>query len=66
MISGRTLKAADPLHTNIDNFNVNDRLKSVYMNHITIDKNSTVQKIMLEKVLASIREANKNSGKSLS
>ena len=63
MISGRTLKALDPLHTEIDNFNVNSRLKNVYMNHITIDKNSTVQKIMLEKVLASIQEANKNSGK---
>lgn len=65
MISGRVLKAADPVHTHIDNFNVNNNLKDVYMNHITIDKNSTVQKIMLDKVLASIHDANKNSGKSL-
>lgn len=66
MISGRTLKAADPVHTQIDNFNVNNRLKNVYMNHITIDKNSTVQKIMLDKVLASIQQANTDAGKRLS
>lgn len=54
MFSGLTLKAIDPVHTQIDNFNVN-AIKTIYVNHFTIDKNDTIQKIMLDNVLATLR-----------
>lgn len=58
MFSGLKLKAADPQRTHINNFNVTT-IKEVSVNHFTIDKNNKIQEIMLEKVLATIRKANK-------
>lgn len=58
MFSGRALKAVDPAHTQLDNFDVSTR-KDIYLNHFTIDKNNTIQKIMLEKVLATLQYTNK-------
>ena len=56
MISGRALRATDPERTEINNFNVMT-LKNIYLNHITIDKNKTIQKIMLDKVLATMKDS---------
>ncbi|MDP1602201.1 MAG: hypothetical protein Q8M03_02965 [Legionella sp.] len=58
MFSGLALKAMDPEFTHIDNFNVT-RLHGVYVNHFTIDKNNNIQKIMLNKVLATLKESTK-------
>lgn len=58
MISGRAPKAADPAQTHIDNYDVT-KIKNLYVNHITIDKNNRMQKIMLDKVLATLQDAKK-------
>jgi hypothetical protein len=55
MFSGLALKAMDPEFTKIDNFNVT-KIQGVYVNHFTIDKNSKIQKIMLDKVLAALKD----------
>lgn len=54
MFSGLTLKAIDPARTEIINFDVN-AIKTIYVNHFTIDKNDTIQTIMLDNVLATLR-----------
>jgi len=58
MFSGLTLKARDSKQTHVVNFNVKT-LKGIYVNHFTIDKNKAIQKIMLDKVLATLSVANK-------
>lgn len=58
MFSGLKIKAVDPEFTYVDNFDVS-RIKDVYVNHFTIDKNKEIQKIMLQKVLAVINDMNK-------
>ena len=58
MFSGLKLKAMDPTSTHIENYNVSAE-QNIYVNHFTIDKDRRVQKIMLEKVLATIKDANK-------
>ncbi len=58
MFSGLTLKAVDPARTRIKNYNV-DEIKGAEVNHFTIDKDEHVQKIMLENILATLKEANK-------
>lgn len=54
MFSGLKVKAVDPESTHINNFNV-ATIKNVYVNHFTIDKNREIQKIMLENVLAVVK-----------
>ncbi|KTD13265.1 hypothetical protein [Legionella jamestowniensis] len=53
MFSGLKIKAEDPEFTYINNFDVS-KLKNIYVNHFTIDKNKEIQKIMLDNVLAVI------------
>jgi hypothetical protein len=49
MFSGLKLRAADPTKTHIENINA-AQLKAVGINHFTIDKNSVVQEMILEKI----------------
>ena len=53
LFSGLRLKAVDPKSTEIENFNITT-IKDARVNHFTIDGNQSVQKIMLEKVLAAL------------
>ena len=58
MFSGLKLIAIDRKQTSIDNFNVT-AMKDVSVNHFTIDKNNKIQKMMLDKVLATLNIADK-------
>ncbi|CEK11477.1 hypothetical protein [Legionella hackeliae] len=58
MFSGLKIKAVDPEFTYVNNFDVS-KLKNIYVNHFTIDKNKEIQKIMLENVLAVINNTPK-------
>ncbi|RUR12080.1 hypothetical protein [Legionella sp. km772] len=49
MFSGLKLRAVDPAKTHIENIDVT-KLKGVGVNHFTIDKNPTVQEMILEKI----------------
>lgn len=60
MFSGLKLKAEDPKHTRIENLNVT-AIKDAHVNHFTIDKDESVQKIMVDNILATLKEANKKS-----
>jgi hypothetical protein len=55
MFSGFKLRAANKNLTAIDNINVG-KLKGVYVNHFTIDKDKTVQAMILEKVNNVLRQ----------
>lgn len=55
MFTGLRLKAEDPDQTKIVNLNVN-KVKSLHVNHFTIDKNQRVQRIMLTKVLKTLKQ----------
>ena len=50
MFSGHKIQAEDPEFTHIDNLKVKD-LAEVKVNHFTIDKNSKIQQLMLQKIL---------------
>ncbi|MBA2709723.1 MAG: hypothetical protein H0U57_03915 [Tatlockia sp.] len=54
MFSGLQIKAVDPDSTYIENIN-SQTLNKVAVNHFTIDKNLEVQKLMIEKTLAAIK-----------
>ena len=60
LFSGFSLKADDPELTHVENFNVN-RVKGATVNHFTIDKAPYVQQLMLERILATLKKANKRS-----
>ena len=53
LFSGLKLKAMDPTRTDVENFNVTT-IKDTSVNHFTIDGNEEVQRLMLDKVLATI------------
>lgn len=55
MFSGQVLYAYSPEKTKIENFRVNN-FYDIYVNHFTIDKHPKVQKLMLDKVLATLAE----------
>lgn len=57
MFSGIKIKADDPKKTKVANMNVNDW--EVHVNHFTIDKHDAVQKLMIERVLATLAPVNK-------
>lgn len=65
MFSGLTLKAMDSSRTRIENYNVNE-IKGAEVNHFTIDKDEHVQKIMVNNILAVLKEANKRKIKHVS
>ena len=58
MLTGLRVTAIDPSKTHVENLNVNT-LKSIRVNHFTIDKKPEIQKIMLDRVLAVMEKANK-------
>ena len=60
MFSGFSLKADDPKLTHVENLNVN-KIKGVSVNHFSIDKNTYVQQLMLDRILATLKTANKIS-----
>lgn len=60
LFSGMSLKADNPKLTHIENLNV-DTLKGMGVNHFTIDKHQYVQKLMVDKILATLKEANRKS-----
>jgi hypothetical protein len=60
LFSGLSLKADNPKLTKIENLNV-DTLKGMGVNHFTIDKHQYVQKLMVDKILATLKEANRKS-----
>lgn len=60
LFSGLALKADDPEFTHIENVNV-DKLKEIGVNHFTIDKHHYVQKLMVDKILATLQRSNKTS-----
>jgi len=60
LFSGMSLKADNPKLTRIENLNV-DTLKGMGVNHFTIDKHQYVQKLMVDKILATLKEANRKS-----
>lgn len=60
MFSGLKLKAMDPTSTTIHNIDV-EKIKTITVNHFTIDKNVQVQKIMLDNVLATVKNADKKT-----
>lgn len=60
LFSGLSLKADNPKLTHIENLNV-DTLKGMGVNHFTIDKHQYVQKLMVDRILATLKEANKKS-----
>lgn len=60
LFSGMSLKADNPKLTHIENLNV-DTLKGMGVNHFTIDKHQYVQKLMVDRILATLKEANKKS-----
>jgi len=60
LFSGMALKADNPKLTHMENLNV-DTLKGMGVNHFTIDKHNYVQKLMVEKILATLKNANKTS-----
>ncbi|ARG98019.1 hypothetical protein [Legionella micdadei] len=57
MFSGLRVKAMDPKRTTIENLNVST-LKTVAVNHFTIDKNEEIQNLMVNRSLAAISNAN--------
>ena len=59
MFSGFSLNAADPKLTHVENLNVN-KVKGIAVNHFTIDKDSYVQRLMLDRILATLKAANKS------
>ena len=58
LFSGMALKADDPKLTQIENLNV-DTLKGMGVNHFTIDKHKYVQKVMVDKILATLKNVKK-------
>ncbi len=60
MFSGFSLSADNPKLTHVENFNVN-KAKGIAVNHFTIDKDKTVQRLMLDRILATLKAANKAS-----
>lgn len=60
LFSGMALKADNPKLTRIENLNV-DSFKGMGVNHFTIDKHQYVQKIMVNRILATLKDANKIS-----
>lgn len=60
MFSGLRLRAVNPNTTQIDNINVNN-LKNVHVNHFTIDKDKTVQTMILDEVEKVLRNANRKT-----
>lgn len=57
MFTGRILKAEDPAKTIIVNLDAST-LKSIRVNHFTIDKNHYIQQLMLKKVLSTLKHSN--------
>ena len=60
MFSGLVLKAMDPKSTHIENINV-ATLKDAAVNHFTIDSNKTIQQVMVDSVLATLKTTNNKS-----
>lgn len=59
MFSGLKVKAMDPHQTKIENIDVST-IEGISVNHFTIDKNTEVQKIMLQHILAVMSRPHKN------
>ena len=60
LFSGLILEAYDPKSTHIENYNV-AAVKDIHVNHFTIDMNSHIQQLMLDKVLSTLVAANKKN-----
>ncbi len=60
LFSGMALKADNPKLTRVENLNV-DTFKEMGVNHFTIDKHQYVQKIMVDRILATLKNANRTS-----
>jgi thioesterase domain-containing protein len=58
MFSGLKLKAVNEKVTHIENINVNT-LKNAHVNHFTIDKDQSVQDIMVDNILAALHAKDK-------
>lgn len=58
LFSGQRVKVMDPAYTKIDNVNV-DAIKTVSVNHFTIDKNALIQKMMIDKIVAAITNSSR-------
>lgn len=55
MLSGLRVKAVDPERVEVDNVNI-EKIKAAYANHLTIDSNPVVQKLMVNQILASLNK----------
>lgn len=60
LFSGFSLTVNDPALTTIENFNVN-KVQGMAVNHFTIDKDRYVQRLMLDRILAVLKDQNKTS-----
>ena len=60
MLSGLPVKAVDPRHTQVDNINV-EYLKNANVNHLTIDSNKTIQKLMEKEILQTLKTTKSTS-----
>lgn len=60
MLSGLRVKAVDSQHTRVDNINI-ENIKGAHANHLTIDSNRAVQKLMVDQTLISLHAQQTNS-----
>ena len=58
MFSGQLVQAVDPTKTHVENFNITKSL-DVYVNHFTIVMSKEIQQIMIDRILAILKAANK-------
>ncbi|MDP3705429.1 MAG: hypothetical protein Q8R24_05915 [Legionellaceae bacterium] len=58
LFSGLTVRAEDPQKTWLENINI-EKINDVNVNHFTIDSHDVVQKMMLQKVLATLNRTSK-------
>lgn len=56
LFSGQLIKVIDAKKTQLENIHVTD-IKTNTVNHFTIDKNSAIQQLMVEEVLAAVRHS---------
>lgn len=59
MLSGLRVKAVDSKRTRVENINI-ENLKGVNANHLTIDSNRVVQKLMVDQILISLHAKQTN------